>query len=231
MDATKNPKVGAIIAPKRHFDTMDETIVKMKTTFANASLREIFTVMVVVGYTAAKIADLKAELTQLETLCQNQIKEHADQSEEQKQFNAKREEINHLFSTHRALARIFFKGDIRAWVALQLDSENPKAYADWVALLTNFYAQCSRNAALQSTVMEIGIKDNIVAAQMQGIAELQALRENLSKETAEAQAATDARDRAYDALYPKYREYLKYAKILLPDNQLLEAIGVKVKAT
>jgi hypothetical protein len=28
----------------------------------------------------------------------------------------------------------------------------------------------------------------------------------------------------------KYCEYIQYAKVLLPDNQMLEAIGVKVKA-
>jgi hypothetical protein len=230
MDVTTNPTDGATTTPKRHFDTMDESIVKMKTTFGNASLPEIFAAMVVVGYTAEKIADLKAEVAQLETLSQSQIKEHADQSEEQKLFDAKREEINKPFSTHRALARILFKGDIHARVSLQLDSENPKAYADWVVLVTNFYAQCTGNSALLTKVQGIGITAETAAAQIQGLTDLQSLKEGLRKETAEAQAATDARDRAFDALYPKYSEYIKYAKVLLPDNQLLEAIGVKVKA-
>ena len=230
MDGITNPTDGASTTPKRHFDTMDESIVKMKTTFGNASLPEIFAVMVLVGYTAEKIAALNAELTALETLCQSQIKEHADQSEEQQKLTAKREEINKLFSTHRALARILFKGDIHAWVALQLDSENPKAYSDWVVLVTNFYAQFTGNAALITKAQGIGITPEVAAAQIQGLADLQALKESLTKETGEAQAATDARDRAFDALYPKYTEYIKYAKVLLPDNQMLEAIGVKVKA-
>ena len=97
-------------------------------------------------------------------------------------------------------------------------------------LVTNFYAQCSGNAALLTKVQGIGITAETVAAQIQGLADLQAIKESLTKETGEAQAATDARDRAFDALYPKYTEYIKYAKVLMPDNQLLEAIGVKVKA-
>jgi len=230
MDGITNPTDGASTTPKRHFDTMDESIVKMKLTFGNASLPEIFAVMVLVGYTAEKIAALNAELAALETLMQGQIKEHADQSEEQKKFNAKREEINKPFSAHRALARILFKGDIHAWVSLQLDSENPKAYADWVVLVTNFYAQITGNPALLVKAQGVGITSAAAGAQIQNLADLQALKESLRKETGEAQAATDARDRAFDALYPKYTEYIKYAKVLLPDNQMLEAIGVKVKA-
>jgi adenosyl cobinamide kinase/adenosyl cobinamide phosphate guanylyltransferase len=230
MDGTTNPTDGATTAPKRHFDTLDESIAKMKLTFGNASLPEIFAVMVTVGYTAEKIAELKTELAQLETLNQSKIKEHADQSEEQEKFNAKREEINKPFSTHRALARILFKGDIHAWVALQLDSENPKAYADWVVLVTNFYAQFTGNVALITKAQGIGITAEAAAAQIQNLTDLQSLKESLRKETGEAQAATDARDCAFDALYPKYTEYIKYAKVLMPDNQLLEAIGVKVMA-
>lgn len=230
MDATTNPTDGATSAPKRHYDTMEDSIVKMKLTFGNASLPEIFAVMVVVDYTAEKIADLNAELAQLETLYQAQIKEHADQSEEQQKFNNKREEINTVFNTHRALSRILFKDDINAWVALQLDSENPKAYGNWLVLLTNFYSQYSGNAALLMKAQRVGITAETVAAQKQGLADIEGLKESLRKETGEAQSATDARDRAFDALYPKYTEYIKYAKVLMPNNQMLEAIGVTVKA-
>ena len=121
---------------KNYHDTLDESIIKMKLAFGNASLPEIFVVMVTVGYTLEKIAALNAELAQLEDLYQDQI---------------------------LALAE----------------------------LLNN--------------------------------------REDLRKETADAQKATDARDSAFDALYPKYAEYIKYAKILLPNNQLLEALGIRVR--
>jgi hypothetical protein len=230
MDATTNPTDGATSAPKRHYDTMENSIVKMKLTFGNASLPEIFAVMVLVGYTAEKIADLNAELAQLETLYQVQIKEHADQSEEQQKFNNKREEINAVFNSHRALARILFKGDTNAWVALQLDSENPKAYGNWLVLVTNFYSQFTVNAALLMKAQRVGITAEIVATQKQGLADIQVLKESLRKETGEAQAATDARDLAFDVLYPKYTEYIRYAKVLMPNNQMLEAIGVTVKA-
>ncbi len=216
-------------APKNYHDTMDESIVKMKMTFGNASLPEIFPVMETVGYTAEKVAGMTAELSQLETLSQGQIKEYADQDSEQQKFDFKKGEINDLFNKHRKLSRILLKGDIHSWVALQLDTDNPKAYSTWAQLLTNYYAQIAATPALQVKVQNVGITAPVVSAQSQGLLDLQKLKESLKNETAEAQAATDTRNSAFDALYPQYSEYIKYAKILLAGNQALEAIGVKVE--
>lgn len=214
---------------KNYHYTMGESIVKMKMTFGNAMLPEIFEAMQTVGYTAEKIAALNAEVSQLEALVQGQIKERADQSDEQNKFEIKKDEINVVFNQHRSLARILFKTDIHAWVALQLNTSIPRAFPEWAQMLSNFYAQISGSPALQTKVQTLGITADIVSAQSQALLDLQTLKENLRKETAEAQAATDNRDRAFDAIYPKYTEYIKYAKILLPNNQMLEAIGVKVK--
>lgn len=229
METPNNQTTGAKAAPKRHYDTIGETIDNMKLTFGNAALAEIFTAMVVVGYTAGKIADMKAKLAHLETLCQGQTREFADQSAEQEKFNKKRDKINTIFIKDRSLARILFKSDVHSWVALQLDGETPKAYGNWKLMVSGFYAQLADNADLQAKAPNVGITAEKVAAQQLSMAELDVLKESLRKETADAQAATDARDHAFDELYPLYTEYIKYAKILLPDNQVLEAIGVKVK--
>jgi hypothetical protein len=230
METTTNQPTEATTTSKRHYDTLNESIAKMKLTFGNATLPEIFAVMVTVGYTAEKIAGFNSELTALEALTQGQIKEYADQSGEQKRFEAAKNEINKVFNLQRALLRILFKGNIHAWVALQLDSENPAAIDTWTALLNNFYAQLSKSPDLLTAAGGVGITKSSVDAQIKALVDLEGLKQSLRKETSEAQAATDARDAAFDALYPKYAEYIKYAKVLLPDNQLLEAIGVKVKA-
>lgn len=230
METTVNENAEVTKTSKNYHDTLSESIAKMKLTFGNATLPEIFTVMVTVGYTAEKVADLNSKLSSLEALCQGQTKEYADQSAEQQKFSDKRTDVNKLFVRHRDMSRILFKGNSQARVALQLDVEIPKAYADWLLMATNFYAQLTANADLQSQTTDIGITSAVVATQKQAIAEVQGLKESLRKETSEAQAATEARDRAFDLLYPQYSDYIKYAKILLPDNQALEAIGIKVKS-
>ena len=229
METTQNPSAEVPQPPKQAYESIEATIAKMKLTFSNALLPEIFAVMVTVGYTTEKIELLKADLAQLEVLCQMQTKEAADKFEEADKFKLKKAEVDSIFSTHRGLLRILFKGNIHALKALRLDESMPRTYSAWFQMVSNFYSQLAETPDILTKATAVGVTEAKVAAQRQAIAEVQSLKESQSKESAEAQAATDARDAAFDALYPQYTDYIKYAKILLAGNQVLEAIGVKVK--
>lgn len=186
--------------------------------------------METVGYTEEKINEFKAKLTTLENLQQAQTKEYAEQFQETEKFDAKRFAIDAVFTKDPALLKIFLKGNVHSQTILKLDTAKPKAFAAWQDMLVNFYAQLEGNTYLLAKTATVGITSAGVAAQKQALADLQTLKESQRKETAEAQTATDDRDRAFDELYPLYSEYLQYAIVLLADNQALEAIGVKVKA-
>ena len=229
METTQNSSTEVTQPRKQVYETIEASIAKMKLTFNNAMLPEIFDVMLTVGYTTEKIELLKADLAQLEVLCQTQTKEAADKYNETDKFNIKKAEVDSIFSTHRGLLRILFKENIHALKALRLDESMPRTYSAWFQMVSNFYSQLAETPGILTKATAVGITDAKVAAQKQALAELQSLKESQSKESAEAQAATDARDKAFDALYPQYTEYIKYAKILLAGNQALEAIGVKVK--
>lgn len=224
---TETPEVKT--TSKNYHKTMDESISAMKLTFGNALLREIFGVMQTVGYTEEKINSYRAMVTEVERLAQVRIKEYADQTDEQKKFDEKRAQIAKTFITHRSLVRIQLKNDVHARVSLQLEGDVPKAYDTWVQMQQNFYGQLGSQSDLLAKTATVGVNEAAITTQKQSLADLQALKESLKKETAEAQAATDARDRAFDEIYPLYTEYIKYAKILLADNQALEALGVTVK--
>ena len=229
METTQNPSTEVPQPPKQVYESIDTSIAKMKLAFSNALLPEIFDVMFTVGYTVDKIGLLKSELAQLEVLHQTQIKESADKYNETDKFNVKKAEVDSIFSTHRGLLRILFKGNIHALKALRLDESMPRTYSAWFQMVSNFYSQLAETPDILTKATAVGVTEAKVAAQRQAIAEVQSLKESQSKESAEAQAATDARDAAFDALYPQYTDYIKYAKILLAGNQVLEAIGVKVK--
>ena len=230
MENQENSIIADPTQAKSTYESMDESIIKMKLALGNASLPEIFVVMVTVGYTAEKIEGMNTELTGLEALCSGQIKEHADQVEEQEKYDNKKEDVNSLFNQHRGLSRILFKGNAHARVALQLDEPNPKAYAAWNQLATNFYAQFATNPDLQLKATGVGITPAVVIAQKQGILDVQGLKESLRNESAEAQVATEIRNTAFDKIFAQYYDYMKYAKVLLAGNQLLEALGVTVKS-
>jgi hypothetical protein len=230
MTTTEIPTTEATKPKPSNYVSNAEWISKMKLTFGNATLPTIFPVMEAVGYSAEKIAGLQHQLTELEGLQQVQTKEYAEKLAETEKFNNKRAEIDANFTKHRALAKILFKGNVNAIIALRIDEEKQRAYPGWAQQVSNFYAQLESSPSLLTKIAGIGITSTVLATQKQALADLQTLKENQQKETAEAQSATDMRDQAFDALYPLYSEYIQYAKILLADNQALEAIGVKVKA-
>lgn len=229
METTQNPSAEVPQPKKQAYEPIEATIAKMKLTFSNALLPEIFAVMVTVGYTTEKIELLKADLAQLEVLCQMQTKEAADKFDETDKFKLKKDEVDSVFGFQRGLLRILFKGNVFYLKALRLDESVPKGYSAWFQMVSNFYSQLAETPDILTKATAVGVTEAKVAAQKQAIAEVQSLKESQSKESAEAQAATDARDAAFDALYPQYTDYIKYAKILLAGNQVLEAIGVKVK--
>lgn len=128
METTQNPSAEVTQPKKQVYEAIEATIAKMKLTFNNALLPEIFDVMLTVGYSAEKIELLKSELAQLEVLCQTQTKDSADKYNETDKFNIKKAEVDSIFSTYRGLLRILFKGYIHAWKALRLDESIPKGY-------------------------------------------------------------------------------------------------------
>lgn len=230
MGTTENPTTEAPKPQQSKYETIDETIVKMKLTFDNATLPEIFAAMVVVGYTEEKIAHLQAKLSNLETLQQVQTKEYAEQYSQTEEFKKIRKEVDVIYTKDRKLAQILFNGNIHAQSSLKLTETKPLEYAAWKLQVANFYTQLTSTSKLLAQAETIGINVNQAEAQKQKLVEVQNAKDSQGKEASEAQDATDVRNRAYDELYPLYSEYIQYAKVLLPNNQILEAIGIKVKA-
>ena len=75
----------------------------------------------------------------------------------------------------------------------------------------------------------MNIDDAAIAAQQAALQEVSALKESQKKELGEAQRATDTRDAALDLLYPKYTQLVAFAKVLFPNDQTLEKLGIIVK--
>lgn len=226
MDAQTNPTTDA---KKSRYETLDERMMKMQITFGNASLPTIFPVMLTVGYTEARIASLKAKLDSLVELQQSRTKEYAEQLDETEKFDKKHDEINAVYSTHRSLLRILFKGNTLQTNMLMLNSAVPTAYSAWDKMVDNFYSQITTSPDLLVKAQTVGITAVVIADQKKALVDLKDIKKSQRREIAEAIAATEARDNAFDELYPLYSEYVEYAKVLLTDNQALKALGVTVK--
>lgn len=208
---------------------MDEWIAKFRLAFTNGKLPEILEVMQTVGYTEEKIDELLTQTTQLESLNQKQAKEYGEQYAETEKFNALRASIDATFRKHRNLTRIVLKDNLKATSILRLYERPKTAYGSWIQLIANFYTQIKNSPEILAQTSQASVTLDAVNDVLAQLETLRALKKSQRKETAEAQAATEERDNAFDELYPKYREFIEYAKILLSDNQSLEALGIVVK--
>ena len=214
---------------KSTYVSLNEWIVKMKTTFENAKQPPIFEKLQPVGYTEARLNALSGRVTALENLCETQKMEQAEQNAETQKFYEKKNEIGGLFLKHRGLAKILFKKNLQAQVALNLNTSVKTAYAEWFRQVSNFYGQISKSPELIEEIRKVGITQAFIKSIQMEISSLSTLKESQKKETAEAQASTEKRDQAFDALYEEYAELIAYAKILLNGDQNLEMLGVVVK--
>lgn len=208
---------------------MEEQISRMKIAFSNAKLPHILAQLQTVGYTQERLDGFLSQLAEVETLYQNQKKEYAEQYAETEKFNAKRSEIDELYRRHLAFCKILFKGETNAVASLELNAGRKNAYGAWFQQVSNFYGQLLTNVEFKAKVATINIKEEDLNAQKQALASLSALKESQKKEIGEAQKATEARDEAFDTLYPHYTELVEYAKILFAGDQTLEQLGIVVK--
>lgn len=230
MEENLKPQENAPKGKQKNYHlTFEESISRMKLAFTNAKLPEINPQLAVLGYNEAKLNELLGKLTQLETLNQNQKKEYAEQYEETSKVEQKRKEIDAKYKTHLALCRVLFKKDVKAIAALELNGKRKTAFSGWYQQVSNFYAQLLQNPEFLTKAKTINFKEADLEAVKTLLSEVVTLKESQKKETAEAQKATETRDKAFDDLYPHYADLMAYAKAVLSEEQHLEAMGIIVK--
>ena len=223
-----NPKAGKS-ASRNQYVSAEELIAKIKIAFTNAKEPEILPELETVGITEAMLDAHLAEITNLEELSQIQKREYGEQYAETDRFNLKKAEIDALFTRHRNLAKIAFKGDRQANTTLGIDAGRKQAFAAWFQQVSNFYAQILANPDFKTKAETVNIKEADIIAMQTSLQEVSEIKNSQRKELGEAQKATDTRDAAIDVLYPKYTQLIAFAKVLFPDNQTLEKLGVIVK--
>jgi hypothetical protein len=175
----------------------------MKIAFTNSNDPEILPELETVGITAAILSDYLVEIDHFEQLSQIQKREYGEQYAETDRFNLKKGEIDALFTRHRNLAKIAFKGDRQANATLGMDVGHKQAFAAWFQQVSNFYVQILANPDFKTKAEGVAIKEADVTAMQNALKEVSEAKNAQKKETGEAQKATDAR-------YPRcsHRYYL-----------------------
>ena len=215
---------------RKNYISLASWLEKMRLTFANAMLPSIFPTLETVGYTEARLLELRQKVADMERYIGEHQTAHAHKRGETDQSKKDMKAINTLYSKHRAMAKLIFAENVLASSVLKLNVAKRKDYSHWFQDVSNFYAQLALNTELASIAESISITQAVVETQRQQLDLLQEQKNKQRRAAAEAKQTLERRNKAFDQLYPLYSEYIKYAKILLPNNQSLEAIGIKVKS-
>ena len=215
---------------RKNYISLASWLEKMKLAFTNAMLPSIFPTLETVGYTEARLLELRQKVADMERYIGEHQTAHAHKRGETDQSKKDMKAINTLYSKHRAMAKLIFAENALASSVLKLNVAKRKDYSHWFQDVSNFYAQLALNTELASIAESISITQAVVETQRQQLDLLQEQKNKQRRAAAEAKQTLERRNKAFDQLYPLYSEYIKYAKILLPNNQSLEAIGIKVKS-
>lgn len=202
---------------------------KMRLVFSNAKLPHILAELEKIGYIEDRLNGFLERLSELELLYQSKKNDYSKQYAETEKFNAKRNEIDELYRRHLAFCKILFKAETRAIASLELNVSKKSSYGVWFQKVSNFYGQLLSNEDFKEKVATINIKEEDLIAQKNALSALSTLKESQKKETGDAQRATEARDKVFQALYPEYSDLVAYAKVIFKGDQTLEQLGIVVK--
>jgi hypothetical protein len=146
------------------------------------------------------------------------------------QRNAEKNVTHQTFMKHRKLAKIAFKNNKEAIVALQLSGPVPQGIGDWVTQVKSFYTNLLSNNTWIEALAELGNGEEKLKIGLEQVSSVAKLNESILLEKGESQASTKERDDKIKELQTWVRDYEVIARIALEEHpQFLEKLGIVVK--
>lgn len=129
------------------------------------------------------------------------------------------------------VARVALKKEGGAIAQLALSGKRKESLSGWLSQANQFYQNALSSPAILKALKEFGITDKKLKAGLKEVEAVEAANLAQEKEKGEAQAATQKRDAALDAMQDWLSDYLAIAKVALEEEpQLLEGLGVLVRS-
>ncbi|WP_287127987.1 hypothetical protein [Candidatus Cyanaurora vandensis] len=200
-----------------------------QTALTNAtSSSEVQTALAEFGYDAQKLQVGQALYDQAFSTQMQQQKEYGEQHKATQQLNQLWETADTSYMRFVQTARVAFKNDPSAQLQLALNGRRKTTIAGWLLQASLLYTHALASPAFLASLNNYGItaeKLQTGQAQLQAVAGAKAAQE---KEKGEAQAATQTRDGALEALEEWMDDFLDIARIaLIEQAQFLEILGLK----
>jgi hypothetical protein len=208
--------------------SIDSKLLFAQNAINNAQTNpEIKAALVLSGYDDAKMQEGEALYTKASGLQTKKVKEYGEQFTATDALSLAKTTANKTYMMHIKIARIVFNGDRGAGESLQISGERNESLSGWLKQAKAFYS----NALSVPEVIEALARYGISQARLtEGQAQMNEVETKLNsqlKEKGEAQAATQQRDEAFDALQDWMSDFIAISRIALEGNsQYLEILGV-----
>lgn len=210
------------------YQSINEFIYEAETMLTNAQLEDVLPLLEKRRYTKKVLEAKLAELEALRTLNQRQKEEYGEQHDATEAFLTARAGLFKTYMKHLKLARMALRDNTGAKTALGLSGERKRSKSGYLAQAQQFYDGALNSKAYQAALDTKGIEKEELEAAKAALKGLKGLADAQHKETGEAQAATAARDVAYDKLYAWVRDFKATAAIALEDTPgLMAKMGLK----
>jgi len=181
-------------------------------------------------YLPEELEAIRQHIECVQELDRQQEQEHAEQLQASQVLEAARERAEETYHEHAEVARGVFHDNPAFQVELRIVGQQDKALADWLAHRRAFYKNLLENPEALAKMDRRGV----TRAQLEdGLALVEAVdaadvRQEIEK--AEAQDATEQKNKALAEVDAEMREYLHFARLALKDNpQLMEVLGEVVQ--
>lgn len=177
------------------------------------------------GYDAAAIQEGQTLLETARALYDAQIKEYGEQHAATQTFLDASKQADKTYAAHRRLAKIAFKKDPQRQTDLRLTERKPRVFNPWYEQARHFYTALLADADAQTRLARYKITSETLQAAQSQVEQTFTLNTIQEQEKGEAQAATQQRNAAIEALDEWLSDFKTVARIALEDNpQLLESL-------
>ena len=211
--------------------SVDEKISIVETRLKNAlGNSEIMSGLAAFGIDNAYVDSALLLVEEARQKSETQKIEYAGQYEATNQVHKKLDEVEEVYSKTMGVAGLVFEDESTA-SALKLHIPLPRAVDKRIERIRSFYSTLLVKEEYTAALARFLRTVEMLTAEKNAVEELAALRQAQTKETGEAQLATQARNTAIEQLIAKDREFSKLLKLAFGTrNELLEVAGIFVRS-
>lgn len=188
--------------------------------------------LAVYGYTEEKLTAGKTLYTEATALQNTQKKEYGEQVAATAELNNIWEVAHQQYIKTLKIARVALQDNVKADKATMLFGRRKQSLSGWLEQAQVFYANITNDDAMINALTEYGYTAAKLNDESVFLNHVIAKNDEQKKETGEAQAATQVRDKKIDELAQWVSDLRAVAKVALTDDpQQLEKLGILARTS